>query len=219
MTDTQAFRDTAAILRARAGQNIAKLAFVKGVWKLGKDKIEANGTRWAARVDWSMSGWVRWWDGKITDYRLGYVADAFTPPHREDLGDHDAQEWELWNRGRDPWQMGWSLPLFNQVSGEQALWSTDTVGGKDALGILLAAYADRVDAKPSDGATLPVIELGSSTYTHPTRGDIATPVLDIVGWVAPPATARPPLPVAEPPKVIAAPRPQRPADLDDEIPF
>jgi hypothetical protein len=167
-----------------------------------------------------MSGWVKWWDGKITGYRLGYIADAFKPPHREDLGDHDRGEWELWNGGRDPWQMGWSLPLFNQVSGEQALWSTDTVGGKDALGILLAAYADRVDTEPADGATLPVVELGSSTYTHPTRGDIATPVLDIVGWVVPPTTARPSLPVAEPPKAIAAPHARAlPSDLDDEIPF
>jgi hypothetical protein len=192
-----------------------KLAFVKGTWKLGRDKVEVNGSQYGARVDWALAGWAKWWDGRIVDYRIGYIADRYVPPRREELGDHDEEQWELWNHGRDPWQLAWSLPLFNQISGEEVLWTTDTIGGKDALAALLTAYADRVDSKPTDGATLPVIELGSSTYKHPTRGDIATPALDIVGWALPPNKPRPPLPKAEPPKAIAAPS----SDMDSELPF
>jgi hypothetical protein len=212
MKDTKAFRDMAAILRTRTGQNVTKLAFVKGIWKLGRDKIEVNGSQYAARVDWALAGWTKWWNGRITDYRLGYIADRFQPPLREELGDHDEEQWEVWNHGRDPWQLAWSLPLYNQISGEEVLWTTDTIGGKDALAALLVAYADRADSKPTDGATLPVIELGSSNYNHPTRGPIATPTLDIIGWAVPPAKLRPPLPVAEPPKAL----PPRADLLDDD---
>jgi hypothetical protein len=220
---TQVFRDTAAILRTRTGQNITRLAYVKGVWQLGRDKTEVNGTQLAARVDWALAGWTKWWDGRIVDYRLGYIADGYTPPAREELGDHDEEQWELWNRGRDPWQLAWSLPLFNQINGEEALWTTDTMGGRDALAALLVAYADRVDSSPSDGTTLPVIELGTSNYRHPSRGNIAIPVLDIVGWAVPPNKPRPPLPKAEPPKVepekISGPRTSLSSDPIDEIPF
>jgi hypothetical protein len=123
--------------------------------------------------------------------------------------------WELWNRGRDPWELSWSLPLLNPVNGAECLWSTDTMGGKDALAALLTAYADRVDSNPTDGKTLPVITLGTDTYPHRSRGDIAIPILDIVGWMLPPNKPRPPLPKAEPPRELPAPDP-----FDaDSIPF
>jgi hypothetical protein len=214
-TDTKVFRNVAAILRTRTGLNIAKLAYVKGTWKLGKDKVEVNGTQWVARVDWTLTGWAKWWDGRIVDYRIGYIADNFQPPLREELGDHDKEQWEVWNRGRDPWELSWSLPLFNQVSNEQCLWSTDTVGGKDALGALLVAYADRVDSAPTDGKVLPIVQLGTDSYDHGTRGIIAIPILDILGWATAPNTPRPPLPRAQPPKELPAPDP-----FDtDSIPF
>src|SRR5262245_7005273 len=157
--DTTAFRDMAAVLRQRAGQNITKVAYVKGNWQLGRDKIQANGMQWAARIDWALCGWTRWWENRITDYRIGYVAERFVPPRRDELGDQDEEQWALWNKGRDPWQLAWSLPLFNQVSGEEVLYTTDTIGGRDCLAALMVAYADRVESNPSDGKTLPVIRL------------------------------------------------------------
>ena len=94
-----AFRDMAAVLRLRSGQNINKLAFVKGDWLLGRDKLQMNGTQWVARVDWSLYGWTMWWDGRIRDYRLGYVADGFVPPPRAELGYLDKDQWDVWNKG------------------------------------------------------------------------------------------------------------------------
>jgi len=223
-----AFRDMAAVLRLRSGQNINKLAFVKGDWLLGRDKLQMNGTQWVARVDWSLYGWTMWWDGRIRDYRLGYVADGFVPPPRADLGYLDKDQWDVWNKGRDPWQLGWSLPLYNQASLEEALWTTDTMGGRNALAALMIAFADHFDTNPADGQILPAIELGSSSYRHPDRGEINIPVLDIIGWAAPPNKPRPPLPTAEPQalpttepqQVLEGPRASLTNnDMNDEIPF
>jgi hypothetical protein len=213
------FRDMAAVLRARSGQNVTRLAYVKGEWQLGRDKLLSNGTQWVARVDWAFCGWEKWWDGRIRDYRLGYVVDRFAPPPRAELGDHDTDQWDVWNRGKDPWQFKWSLPLFNQVSGEEVLYSTDTLGGRDALAALMTAYADRLDSSPTDGKILPIIELGSSSYPHPDRGQIKIPVLDIIGWTPAPDKPRPPLPKAEPQAAIEGPRTPLTQDLDDTIPF
>jgi hypothetical protein len=223
-----AFRDMAAVLRQRAGQNVNKLAYVKGDWQLGRDKLQVNGTQWVARVDWAFHGWQKWWDGRVRDYRLGYVVDGFVPPQRAELGDLDTDAWSVWNNGRDPWQLGWSLPLYNQVSFEEVLWTTDTMGGRDCLAALMNAYADRLDSNPADGKILPIVELGTSSYPHPARGQIKIPVLDITGWAAPPNKPRPPLPVAEPQalptpavepeQAIEGPH-ARLADFDDEVPF
>jgi hypothetical protein len=227
--NTTVLRDLASVLRQRGGQNVARLAYVKGDWWYGgRDKLQVNGTQWVARPDWIIRGWTRWWDKRITDYRLGYAVDGFIPPPRDELGDFDRDAWQVWNRGRDPWQLAWSMPLYNQVSGEEVLWSTDTMGGCDALAALLQAFADRLDLNPSDNKTLPVIELGSSSYHHPDRGEIQIPILDIIGWVVPPNKPRPALPTAAPPDALPAAKPQQAIEgprkslaqeLNDEIGF
>src|SRR5262249_44280346 len=118
-----AFRDMAAVLRQRSGLNVNRLAYVKGEWQLGRDKLAVNGTQWVARPDWLFHGWTMRWDGRIRDYRLGYVADRYKPPPRDELGYQDKEQWEIWNKKRDPWTLQWSLPLFNQVSGEEVIYS------------------------------------------------------------------------------------------------
>jgi len=216
--DTMAFRDMATALRQRTGWNVARLNYSKGVWQLGRDKAEVGGTSWVTRPDWMIHGYVRWFDGKITDHRLGYVADRFIPPPRAELGDFDQEQWAIWNRGRDPWELGWTLSLYNSLSFEEVIWTTNTLGGRDCLAALLNAFADRVDSNPADGKILPITELGSSSYHHANRGDIRVPVLDIVGWAVPPAKPRPPLPAVEP-QAAPAPGARIPQDLDDQIPF
>ena len=201
-----------------------RIAFKKGDWFRGRDNTLINGSQWAARPDWMVQGHERWWDGRITDYRVGFVADGYLPLSREALGDDDKDLWEVWNHGRDPWQLKFTLPLFNQVSGEQAIYQTDMMGGKDCLSTLLQAFADRVDAHPADNAVLPVVELGTSSYHHEARGKIYIPTLDIITWIVPPSIPRPSLPLAplpkpEPQQAIEGPRTSLTQDLDDQIPF
>jgi hypothetical protein len=186
----------AAALRSRAGFNGTALKFVKGKWQLGRDELDAANTRLVARPDWAMHGWVKWLDKKLVDFRIGYVADSFVPPDRSVLGDMDQETWAIWSNGRDPWSLQWHLPLYNQVSGAEVIWSTDTRGGKDALAALLHAFADRIDA--GEAKSLPIVELGSGTYPHQNYGPVHVPQLDIVGWVEPPPTVRPALPAPAP---------------------
>jgi hypothetical protein len=224
--NSDAFRHMAGILRTRSGFNGQLLKFVKGEWKFGRNGVDVGGHQFVARVDWCLYGYTKWWDGQIAEYRLGYVVDNFTPPTREQLGDDDHEQWDIWSKGRDPWELAWHLPMFNQVSGEQLLWTTNTLGGRDCLAALLTAYADRLDSQPADNKTLPVVELDSDSYSHQTRGRIAIPQLNIIGWALPPVTPRPPLPVASAP---ALPSPaSKEADavladadplMDDSIPF
>jgi hypothetical protein len=223
--NTRIFRDMAAMLRQSAGWNVDKISFVKGDWfRGGRDRVQINGTHWVSRPDWMIQGYEKWWDGKVIDYRIGYIIDGYIPPPREQLGDTNEEDWEVWNKGRDPWAFKYTLPLFNQVSGEQAVWQTDTRGGKDCLSILLQAFADRVDVHPADNAILPVVELGSGSYAHEARGRIAFPTLDILTWAVPPSIPRPslpqaPLPKPEPQRVIEGPRASLAKELNDDIPF
>jgi hypothetical protein len=230
--DIAAFRDMAAVLRQRSGLNVNRLAYVKGEWwqqQPSRDKLAVNGTQWVARPDWMFHGWTMRWDGRIRDYRLGYVADRYQPPPRDELGYQDRELWEIWNKKRDPWTLQWSLPLFNGVSGEEVVFSTDTLGGRDALAALLQAFADRADSNPDDGKILPIVELGTSSYQHPDRGKIQIPVLDIIGWAPVPNKPRPPLPKGEPPQALPVAEPQQAiegqrvsltSDLnDDSVPF
>src|SRR6516164_10212675 len=226
--DTGPFRDMAAMLRQRGGWNVNRLAYVKGEWQLGANKTPVNGTQWATRPDWLIYGWTKRWDGKVRDYRLGYVADRYEPPARTELGDLNVDEWEVWNKRRDPWSLAWTLPVFNQVNGEEAIYQTDTKGGRDCLAILLRAFADRVDSDPTDGKILPVVELDTDSYHLADRGEIKIPVFNIIGWITPPNKPRPALPTAEPPdalppakpqQVIEGPRKSLAQDLNDELGF
>jgi hypothetical protein len=212
----------ATALRSRTGFNGTALKFVKGKWHLGRDELDAANARLVARPDWAMLGWVKWQDKKLVDLRIGYIADNFAPPDRSTLGDLDQEQWAIWSNGRDPWSLQWHLPLYNQVSGAEVIWSTDTRGGKDALGALLHAYADRVDA--GEAKSLPIVELGSGSYLHPSYNHVHVPHFDILGWVEPPPTVRPALPAPAAPaleqKRTPALEPTTPAaGNDDEIPF
>lgn len=183
------------------------LKFVKGRWLVADNEI--NNTELVARPDWTMRGWIRFWDSRPTAYHLGYVVDRYVPPARETLGDNDKTLWEIYCKGRDPWSLQWHLPFYNPTSGEQLLWSTDTKGGEACIGDLLTAFCDRVDLRPEDETTLPRVLLSSGGYNHPThKGFVATPQLDILGWVRTPLTARPTLPVPPPPPPSSLPPPE-----------
>jgi hypothetical protein len=53
-----------------------------GEFALTDEEIIDDGTKAIARIDLAELGWVRWWDGKRTDPRMGRVADKFIPANR-----------------------------------------------------------------------------------------------------------------------------------------
>jgi hypothetical protein len=97
----------------------------------------------------------------------------------------------------------------------------------------LQAFADRIDTRPADNAILPVVELGSSSYHHESRGKICIPTLDIITWAVPPNIPRPSLPLAplptaapqdalpdaKPQQAIEGPRKSLADELNDKLGF
>jgi hypothetical protein len=102
--NTAALRDLAAVLRQHGGQAVTRLGYAKGNWQLGRDKLRVNGTQWTARPDWIIRGWMFWWDNRVLAYKIGYAIDGYVPPDRSELGYFDRDQWDVWCKGRDPWQ-------------------------------------------------------------------------------------------------------------------
>jgi len=154
------------------------------------------------------TGWVRWFDGKAVEHRIGRLIDF--PPRltREDLGHTDKTLWETDNNGhpRDPWAP--SDRMVMRSAGDEAdllTFSTSSIGGRHALSKLCQQF-DRHYAN-QDGMW-PEVKLLSENYVHDQYGKIWKPKFQIVSWAYWDATKAP-----EDPKTLTA------QALDDEIPF
>jgi hypothetical protein len=73
---------------AAKAQELTLLKFVKGKYYIGNDEV-ALGREYIAHVSQLNHGWVKFVDGRVTDQRIGTVAEGFQPPTREELGDTD----------------------------------------------------------------------------------------------------------------------------------
>ena len=142
-----------------------------------------NGSRCIAHADETEFGWTLWQGGKPTERRMGRVADRFIPAQRSELGLADEREWELQTDGtrRDPWQFGAQVPITRlDAGGETYQFTTGSKGGLRCVNGLVRAYGRRVQSEKAPG--LPIVELKSDRYKHPTYGWIYYPVMHIVGW-------------------------------------
>jgi hypothetical protein len=146
--------------------------------------------------------------------RLGEDADV---PTRESLGETDASQWpvsDLSGQPADPWQEQITFPLIGcDANGEVYAYVARGVVGLNAARDLLGRY--RWHPKRHQGL-LPVVEIGSGTYTSKRFGPRPKPVLKIVSWVNPDGTPAPstaPPPGKLPPKGGGAS-----ADFNDELP-
>ena len=91
---------------SEVGSDFGKLLkFVKGKWEIGDDTVP-DGTEFVAHIDQIVRGWVRFDDGKVSERRIGKVADGYKPPLREELADNDPASWkekDANGKPRDPW--------------------------------------------------------------------------------------------------------------------
>lgn len=201
-----------------------------GEWKAGQDgEAIPIGTRMLVNIRSLKVGWQKWVDNKPAEQRMGYVADGFQPPRRNELGDDDEAMWERMPDGnpRDPWQFTNVVIMMEVDSEELFTYSTGSKGGWSAIGELSKAYGARERQKPHE---YPAIELQVRSYEHATYGEIRAPKFIIVAWQNPPqklieiegaseqATLLPPDDVVEATKqpvqlktVKAAPKPVPPA--------
>lgn len=204
-----------------------RLKFVKGVFKIGDEVVDLN-TEFVALMADVAQCWVRFENGKLTHSLLYKLADGFEPCQREELGDPKST-WK-WDRGkpRDPWALQWLLPLQSIDTEEAAIFTTDLVGGSQAVKALIKEYNPRRNM-----GSLPIVALKTRSYTND-YGPQHAPIFSVVGWTAPDATGSPPIApavvdvnaaavkaisdkaVAELAAAAAAPKN---SDTDDEIPF
>jgi len=177
--DTLASRFRAAALQL-GGDPILK--FAKGDYSIGDEDVPL-GTQFVACVGDTATGYVKWVDKKKVDERIGRVADGFTAPLRESLGDTDKSLWEkdLAGQPRDPWALQWFLPMIGVEDGNRVVFATGSGGGKKAVGRLLRAFGDC----PLRGD--PTIRLDARSYKHPDYGKIDEPLFIILGWEKTPA--------------------------------
>jgi len=159
------------------------LKFSKGEWIFGQDKLElALGSRFAANMDGFQVGWLRWWNGEVSERKMNLLIDMIPVPSRSSLGDNDKGLWELGDDGqpRDPWSFTNELQLMSP-DGDLYIYSTSSDGGKRDLGRLCGAYTEGAKQHPGQA---PIVTLGRSSYEHKIkiRGKIWVPVLTIVDW-------------------------------------
>jgi hypothetical protein len=165
---------------AEAGNPFGKLLkFVKGKWEIGDDEVPL-GTEYIAHIDQLARGWVRFEDGKVTDCKIGKVADRIKLPTRDELPDTDPTAWkekDADDNPRDPWVKQWYLPLIAVETGDFATFVSGSNGGDNAISNLCRVYGHNM----RDGL-LPIVALKTGSYKHKKYGRIEEPDFPVVGW-------------------------------------
>jgi hypothetical protein len=199
------------------GMDGEPLKFSKGRWLAGRgnDEYKADGKVLVADLENLMIGWRKWQDRRVTDQRVGLVAEGYKPPPRNSLGDLDDQHWERDTSGKavDPWQLSFFLRLTDEESEAAFAWTATSGGARRAVGELVNLFARRRRKHPE--ACTPLIRLAADFYRHQSYGRVDVPKLELVEWRATDQG----LPL---PDRFGGPDPistGRSADLDDSIPF
>jgi hypothetical protein len=213
------------------------LKFTKGEYVRGPDDLLPTGTLLAALMNTVAIGWVRWWEGRPTESRMGLVVEGFIPPQRRELGDDDSTCWEVDSDGsvRDPWRFTNTVVFMPPKLGDVFTFTTASRGGINAVADLCKAHDRAIRRQPG---CYPLVSLESDSYQHKikTRGRIKIPLLRIVryvdaklydtalgvargepdGLLAPPTVSPTVVPIA--PLELAKPRLVKP-EIDDDVPF
>jgi hypothetical protein len=205
----QAFADD-NLAAAIAGE---LLTFRKGKWCIGEAKEPvADDARFLCNMEEIWTGWVRWFDKKPVEHRIGRLIDFPRKITREELGHTDKNLWETDLAGvpRDPWAPTDRLVMRAIDRDELVTFSTSSVGGRFALAKLCSSFAR---SRKKHEMKYPVVVLGSETYEHESYGEIAKPNFKIVDWAYwddDHAGSRP---------MALAPAEEIAHELDDAIPF
>ena len=171
--------------------------FVKGVWSIDDDVVEAgdDGIRLNILMETAQHGSVLWGnDRTIIDRRLQRYAVA--PPSREPP-----------KGGWAPYTQFQCVGTNGIYAGQLMTFSSSSWGGRHAFQALIRAYLQRGKRE------FPICTLGSRPKKNDVNGNF-DPVFTIVGW-APRSDFEAILPPADPPP----PSSGGAAPVDDDLPF
>jgi hypothetical protein len=159
------------------------LKFQKGDFVTGEEDTKVElGTRFIAMMPTTLDGWIKWEGGRPVAHEMGLVIEGFKSPKREALGDDDESEWEDDGNGkpRDPWARGNYVVFIDAETKDVYTFASGSKGGRSALGELALKYHQHAKMYPTQ---VPMVELGASSYKHPSFGKVHTPTFKIVEWV------------------------------------
>jgi hypothetical protein len=156
------------------------LKFKKGKYSIGDDDVPLGHKYLAHTSQWTLC-WIKFIDGRVADRRMGKVADGYRLPKREDLDDNDPATWEVGLDGKpqDPWCFQYLLPLEDLKTGEVAIFTTSSIGGRRGVADLCKAYGNRAK-KGLRG--LPIVKLSFVDMPTKAWGPVPRPDFIIDGW-------------------------------------
>lgn len=149
-----------------------------GVWCWGQDDIEVTSDQ-RLYVDpmGFVHGWQCWADTDIPGVSSAKLGEEIVPMF-DPLPARPAQVPE---NGR-PWAELRGMSLL--LDGEKLVYSTTSVGGRNAIAKLAQTFYDKYVSDPSK--MIAVVQLGNDSYKHKnkTYGKIYVPIIEVVDWVA-----------------------------------
>jgi hypothetical protein len=143
--------------------------------------MKAIGNIWMAS-----KGWIRFHDQKVAERRVGFVAERFKAPPRDELGYNDESEWQTNDEGeaQDPWTQTVDFPAV--LVGETENKKVKIAGTSRAWQVCMSAlFSEFSKGSKQNPGKVPLINLGRGTYNHRTRGPTKVPVLNIEKWIDP----------------------------------
>ncbi len=144
-----------------------------GVFAYGAENIEVEeGSTWAVNPYSLEHGYAAWGDGEL----FGEVMVPFNQPapNRATLQDYGVA-----------WKQQFAVVMqctSGEDKGQAVLYKGTSKGLSSAMKTLIDAIVTQVQSDKTH--IVPIVELDVSSYTHKKYGEIFTPVLDIVKWVA-----------------------------------
>jgi hypothetical protein len=168
----------------------------------------------------TVTAWVRWAEGNPVEHRVTRTGQNH--PLREDLPDQDKSLWEIdekfTGKPRDPWHDTRYVYLIDPRTGRDFTFTTDTYGGRAAVGELKSAIRNVRRAHPG---AVPVVRLGWKMMSTQ-FGPRPRPVFDITEWRdggSSELMPQEPTPQIEGPDDKKAAIEHRLDEISDEIPF
>jgi hypothetical protein len=171
----------------KAGQaNIAKVArsnrvsFLRmdksGDWYYGTDDTEASGKIAYVLPLGGVHGWQCWADTDLDGVApelLGseMTAVKFPMPECPEAVPKNGREWVQ------------TLGISMVIDGEPITYTSNSLGGKTAIGDLGTAQTEQYAEVGDDGPMVAKVELASDWYKHKKYGKTYYPIFKVLGWV------------------------------------
>src|SRR5262249_19691711 len=133
--------------------------------------------------DMTLTGFIRWDDGKPVEHRLVRITSGDRPYRREDLGFLDKGQWPKDAKGeaRDPWQPALYVPVMDP-EGEISTFTPGSTSGIKSYHRLLRRYATHAARHPG---FYPLVKLRAGFFMHSDKqiGKIFYPDFEPAGYV------------------------------------